>query len=278
RLERAFAKAKADDRLAIVVYIMVGHPDRAATASLLRAAVDGGADVIELGVPFSDPLADGTTVQRAGEAGLHAGVTLRDCITEGASLVRDRDVPVLLMGYTNPFMQRGYERLADDLAAAGLSGVIIPDMPAEESAELDAAFTPRGLVRVDLYAPTTPDERLATLLPRARGFVYCVSLTGVTGARQALGGETRELVARIRAHAPVPIAVGFGIATPAHVRALRDVADGVVIGSAVLDVIANASPDTRARSLRTFVASLRDAGRRDTGAAGADAAPSASRS
>lgn len=260
RIERAFARARAEARLAIVVYLTVGYPDRAATPALLRAALDGGADMIELGVPFSDPLADGTTVQRASETALRAGVTLADCVAEGAALVRERDVPVLLMGYTNPFFQRGYARLASDLAAGGISGVIVPDMPAEESGELDAAFGPHGLVRIDLYAPTTPDERLAALLPNARGFVYCVSLTGVTGARAALGADVGSLLRRVRAHTALPIAVGFGIATPDHVRALRAVADGVVVGSAVLDAIAAAPPGRRPEALRDLVRSLREAG------------------
>ena len=262
RIERAFAKARAERRLAIVAYITVGFPDQAATAGLLRGAVDGGADIIELGVPFSDPLADGTTVQRAGEVALRGGTRVADCIREGESLVHERDVPVLLMGYANPFLQRGYARLARELADAGISGVIVPDMPAEESAELDAAFGPAGLVRIDLYAPTTPDARLGRLLLSARGFVYCVSLTGVTGARARLDGDVSSLVSRVRAHTELPIAVGFGISTPDHVRALRGVADGVVLGSALLDAIASAPAATQAAVLRDFVRSLHQAGRR----------------
>jgi len=260
RIERAFAKARAEKRLAVIVYLTVGYPDRAWTAPLARAALDGGADLIELGVPFSDPLADGSTVQRASEAALRGGVTLEDCVREGAALVAERDAAVVLMGYTNPFLQRGYERLAGDLAKAGIAGVIAVDMPAEESAELDRAFVPAGLVRVDLYAPTTPEERLARLLPRARGFVYCVSLTGVTGAREQLGPEVADLVARVRRHTFLPVAVGFGIATPAHVAALRGIADGVAVGSAVLDTIAR-TPQGRGDSLREFVRSLVEAGR-----------------
>ncbi|HZP95813.1 MAG TPA: tryptophan synthase subunit alpha [Candidatus Limnocylindria bacterium] len=261
RLERAFARARDEKRLAVIVYLTVGYPDRATSASLLRAALDGGADVLELGVPFSDPLADGTTVQRASEIALGAGVTLDDCIREGAAVVRDRDAAVLLMGYTNPFFQRGYARLARELADAGIAGAIVPDMPAEESGELDAAFAPARLVRIDLYAPTTPDERLARLLPAGRGFVYCVSLTGVTGARSELGADVGRLVARVRRHTRLPVVVGFGIGTPDHVRALRGIADGVVVGSAALDTVGRASPASRADALRAFVASLREAGR-----------------
>ncbi|MEK7863988.1 MAG: tryptophan synthase subunit alpha [Chloroflexota bacterium] len=261
RLAAAFSRAREERRLAIVVYLVVGYPEREATPGLLRAAVDGGADVVELGVPFSDPLADGTTVQRAAETALRAGITLGECIASGAALVRDRDVPVLLMGYTNPFFRYGYARLATALADARLAGVIVPDMPAEESADLDAALAPHGLARIDLYAPTTPDARLARLAPHARGFVYCVSLTGVTGARRDVSAEVPGLVARVRAHTDLPVVVGFGIGTPGHVRALRGVADGVVVGSAALDAVAAAPPEARAERLRAFVAGLREAGR-----------------
>lgn len=261
RLAAVFARARDERRLAIVVYLVVGHPSREATPGLLRAAVDGGADVVEIGVPFSDPLADGTTVQRAAETALRAGITLGECIASGAALVRDRDVPVLLMGYTNPFLSYGYERLAAAMSEARLAGVIVPDMPAEESAELDSALAPRGLARIDLYAPTTPAARLARLAPMARGFVYCVSLTGVTGARLEMSDAVPDLVARVRAHTALPVVVGFGVATAQHVRGLRGLADGVVVGSAALEVVAAAAPDARAEALRAFVARLREAGR-----------------
>jgi tryptophan synthase alpha chain len=261
RVERAFARAREERRLALLVYLTVGHPERASTATLLRAALDGGADILELGVPFSDPLADGTTVQRASEAALRHGVTLSDCLSEAAAVVSERDAPVLFMGYTNPFMHYGFDRLATDGARAGVAGVIVPDMPAEESAEFDRALGPAGLLRVDLYAPTTPDERLAKLLPRARGFVYCVSLTGVTGARRALASDVVEFVGRVRRHTTLPIVVGFGISAPDHVSALRGVADGIAVGSAAIDVVTRASPEKRANELRQFVGSLAAAGR-----------------
>jgi tryptophan synthase alpha chain len=260
RIERAFASAKAERRMAIAIYLTVGYPTRAATPGLLRAALDGGADLLELGVPFSDPMADGTTIQRASEAALREGVTLADCIAEGASLARERDAAVLLMGYMNPFLRYGLSRLADDGGASGIAGVIVPDLPAEESAELDAALAPADLVRIDLYAPTTPDERLARLLPRSRGFVYCVSLTGVTGARSGLAPDVGAFLARVRARTALPVAVGFGIASPDHVRALAGIADGVVVGSAALDAVSRASGSERERALRDFVRSLRAAG------------------
>lgn len=261
RIARAFARAKAERRLAVVVYLMVGHPERAATAGLIRAALDGGADLIELGVPFSDPLADGATVQRAGEVALAQGVGLGDCLAEAAALVAEREVPVLLMGYLNPFLRYGAERFATDARGAGLAGVIVPDLPAEESAVLDGALAPAGLARIDLYAPTTPDARLERLLPRSRGFVYCVSLTGVTGARAALPADVPAFLARVRGRTTLPVVVGFGIARPEQVASFRGHADGVVVGSAALDVVAGAPPEAREGRLREFVASLAQAGR-----------------
>lgn len=260
RIEEAFARAKAERRLAVVIYLTVGYPERGSTASLLRAALDGGADVLELGVPFSDPLADGATVQRANESALANGITLADCIAAARDIVAERDAAVLFMGYTNPFLRYGLERFAHDAMLVGASGVIVPDLPAEESTPFDAALAPAGLARIDLYAPTTPDDRLARLVPRSRGFVYCVSLTGVTGARRALGPDVEAFVQRVRAHTALPIALGFGISLPSHVAALRGVVDGVVIGSAAIDAVSGATGD-RAHALRTFVRALADAGR-----------------
>jgi tryptophan synthase alpha chain len=263
RIARAFARARDERRLAIIVYVTVGYPERSATGPLLRAALDGGADLIELGVPFSDPLADGATVQRASEIALRNGVTLADCIGEAETLVRERDLPVLLMGYANPFLRyrRGLAGFAADAARAGVAGIIVPDLPAEESAEFDQALGPEGLARIDLYAPTTPDARLARLVPSARGFVYCVSLTGVTGARRALASDVGDFVARVRRHTDLPIAVGFGISAPEHVAALRGVADAVVVGSAALDAVAAAPAQRRADALREFVSGIAAAGR-----------------
>ncbi len=242
RIARAFARAREAKRLATIVYLTVGYPERAATAALLRAALDGGADVLELGVPFSDPLADGATVQRASEIALRQGVSLVDCLAEASSIV-------------------GLAGFASDAARAGVAGAIVPDLPSEESAEFDAALDPEGLARIDLYAPTTPDDRLARLVPHARGFVYCVSLTGVTGARRALGADVAQFVARVRRHTALPIAVGFGISAPEHVASLRGVADAVVVGSAALDAVSAAPADRRPEALRAFVSALAAAGK-----------------
>lgn len=260
RIARAFARAKTERRLAVAIYLTVGFPAPGATAALLRAALDGGADVIELGVPFSDPLADGATVQRASQAALEQGTTLRDCLAEARRLVAERDAAVVLMGYANPFLHHGLSRFAADAAGAGVAGVIVPDLPAEEGAEFDAVLGPAGLARIEMVAPTTPEARLDRLLPRARGFIYCVSLTGVTGARAAVGADAAALVARVRARTALPVVLGFGISTPAHVAALRGTVDGVAIGSAALDVVLASGDDGPAR-LRGFVAQLVAAGR-----------------
>ncbi|MSQ37034.1 MAG: tryptophan synthase subunit alpha [Chloroflexi bacterium] len=262
RIARAFARAREERRLAVVIYLTVGYPDRASTAGLLRAALDGGADLLELGVPFSDPLADGATVQRASEVALAGGTSLRDCLAEARGLMAEYDAPVIFMGYLNPFLRYGLTAFARDAASAGAVGVIVPDLPAEESADLDAALASVGLTRIDLYASTTPEDRLARLVPRSRGFVYCVSVTGVTGARAALAEDVGAFVARVRVHTALPIAVGFGISRPDQVASLRDVADGVVVGSAAIDVVTNAPRSEGQRALREFVASLVAAGRR----------------
>ena len=261
RIAATFARAGAERRLAVIVYLTVGFPERHSTAALLGAALDGGADALELGVPFSDPLADGATVQRAGEQALLNGVGLRDCLSEARSIVEERGATALLMGYTNPFLRYGPARLAADARDAGVAGVIVPDLPAEECAVLDDSLVPAGVARIDLYAPTTPDDRLERLLPRSRGFVYCVSLTGVTGARQALPQDVNAFVARVRERTSLPLALGFGIARPEQVAGLRGQVDGVVIGSAAIDVVANAEPSRRADALRAFVASMVAAGR-----------------
>lgn len=259
RIAHAFAKAKSQRRLAILIYLTVGYPDRASTGALLRAAIDGGADLLELGVPFSDPLADGATVQHASEVALANGITLAGCLAEARSVVAERGVPVVLMGYTNPFARYGYDRFGTDAAPMCVAGVIVPDLPAEESEAFGSELDAVGMARIDLYAPTTPDERLARLVPASRGFVYCVSLTGVTGARRALGTDVAAFVARVRGHTALPIVLGFGISEPAHVAALRGLVDGVAVGSAAIDTVTAASDKPAA--LRTFVRGLVEAGR-----------------
>lgn len=256
RLGDAFARARAERRTALVAYLMTGYPDLATSAAAARAALEAGADVLELGVPFSDPMADGTTIQRAGERALANGVTLRGVLEVARGLAGA--APVVLMGYANPFFRMGLEALVSRARGAGIAGFIVPDLPDEESAEFDRACAGADLVRVSLVAPTTPEERLARLVPRCAGFVYCVSLTGVTGARRELGPDVADFLRRVRAHARVPVAVGFGISRPEHVAALAGLADGVVVGSALVDAMDGAADPIA--SVGALVRDLRAAG------------------
>jgi tryptophan synthase alpha chain len=253
-IAEAFASARADGRrAALMPYMMGGYPDLARSAEIGLAYARGGANLIELGVPFSDPLADGPVIHAAGTAALQNGTTLplvlEVCRTVAAS------VPVVLMCYANAIVARGLERFADALLDSGASGVIVPDMPLEESEAMLAACDERGLALVPLAAPTTPGERLATIGRRARGFLYTVSLTGTTGERAALDGSLQRIVERARAHTAVPVAVGFGISTPEQVAAAAAAgADGVIIGTRLVRAAGESSDP--ADSIRELVAAF----------------------
>lgn len=231
RIAEAFESARADGRrAALMPYLMAGFPDAERSRQILRAYVDGGADLIELGVPFSDPLADGPVIHAAGVAALAAGVHTADAIALAAEVADE--VPVVVMCYANLVLARGVERFADLLVANGVSGLIVPDLPLEEAPATLEALDARGLALVPLVAPTTPQERLTEIGKRARGFLYTVSVTGTTGERAVNAGGLAESLDRARAHTDVPVAVGFGIATPDQARAAADAgADGVIVGS-----------------------------------------------
>jgi tryptophan synthase alpha chain len=193
--------------------------------------------MIEIGVPFSDPLADGTTIQAASQKALEQGTTLQDCF-ELARVARERhcvEIPLLLMGYTNPFYQFGLERLAETAAEVGIDGFIIPDLPADESEEFAAPLRKHGRDLIFLLAPTSTDARVKDAADRATGFIYCVSVTGTTGARDKLWDGLPGYIARVRSHTDLPLAIGFGISTPEHVRQASAIADGVVIGAALIN-------------------------------------------
>ena len=224
----AAAFAATDGHAALMPYLMGGFPDLDASLAIGEAYADGGADLVELGVPFSDPLADGPVIHAAGTRALASGATV-PAVIELARALAER-LPVVLMCYANLVMARGVERFADELAHANVSGLIIPDLPFEESSAALAACDAAGLALVPLVAPTTPEERLARICARARGFIYAVSVTGTTGERREL--DPGALVARVQAHATVPVALGFGIATPAQAAAAAAAgADGVIVGS-----------------------------------------------
>jgi tryptophan synthase alpha chain len=251
RIAEAFARARADGRrAALMPYLMGGFPDLERSRAIARSYVDCGADLIELGIPFSDPLADGPVVHAAGTAALRAGVTAADAIGLAVAIA-DR-VPVIVMCYANPIYARGLERFVDALAAAGACGLIVPDLPLEEALAVLEACDARGVALVPLVAPTTPDERLARIGARARGFVYTVSVTGTTGERSALDGGLAAVVGRTRSHTEVPVAVGFGIGTPEQAAdAAAAGADGVIVGSRL--VRAAAESDDPAAAVGSLV-------------------------
>ncbi len=257
RIAEAFESARADGhRAALMPYLMAGYPDLDRSREIARAYVDGGADLIELGVPFSDPLADGPVIHAADVAALATGVKVEDAL--GVAREVAEQVPVVVMCYVNVILARGLERFADMLLAVGASGLIVPDLPLEEAPAALAALDARGLALVPLVAPTTPDERLAQIGARARGFLYTVSVTGTTGERAANAGGLAGILARARAHTDVPVAVGFGIGTPEQAAAAADAgADGVIIGSRLVRAAGEA--EATVDDVRSLVASFASA-------------------
>jgi tryptophan synthase alpha chain len=262
RIAGCFERLRARGEKALVPYVTAGDPDLKTTEALVLTMAESGADLIELGVPFSDPIADGPTIQRASQRALERGATLRR-VLELAKRVRTRsDVPLVLMGHANPFYAMGPAGFAAAAAEAGVDGLIVPDLPPEEGADLYGAAADAGLDGVLLAAPTTTDVRLRFLAGRTRGFLYYVSLTGVTGARAALAADLASAVARVKSFSAVPVCVGFGVSTPAHAREVARFADGVVVGSAIVDRIERAgSPDEAVDSVARFVAELKAATR-----------------
>jgi len=254
RIPAAFVRMKAEGRTGLIAFITVGYPNVDATVELAEALVAGGADLIELGVPFSDPLADGATIQRAGWHALEQGVTPWTCI-DVARRLRDRgvEVPLLLMGYYNPWLASGLDTFAARAAEAGIDGLICIDLPPEEADELSAVCRPRGIDLVFLVAPTTTDQRLSSIAKAASGFVYCVSVAGTTGARGDLPRELPAFIKRVRQHTDLPLAVGFGVSRPEHVAQIGQLCEAAAIGSAIIDQIDAAAPGECAEKVRGYV-------------------------
>lgn len=239
RIAGAFARARAEGRAALLPYLMLGYPNPKTSLAAARMALEAGADGLELGIPFSDPLADGPTIQEAGDVALRQGMTLRQGLALTARLREvDRIAPFFLMSYLNPLLAYGLEALCRDAAAAGADGLIVPDLPPEEEAPLAAACAPHGLPLIHLLAPTSSPQRIATVARQSRGMLYLVSVTGVTGARETLPADLPAFVGRVRAVTDLPLAVGFGVSSPEQARAVGQVADGVIVGSALLQRLA----------------------------------------
>lgn len=246
RIAETFRKLSAEGRAALMPYISAGHPTIDVTEALLPALAKNGADLIELGIPYSDPLADGPTIQRAGQEALAAGATIPK-IHAMVRRVREQglEAPVLYMVYYNCVYRHGEERFIDDAVQAGIDGLIVPDLPLEESESLEAIARERGIELIYLLAPTSTPSRITATAKRASGFIYCVSLTGVTGARNTLSSSVEPLLQSIRAETAVPLAVGFGVSTPDQASAVASMADGVIVGSALIDKIESAHGNKR---------------------------------
>ena len=234
RIGDRFAALRADGKKALIAFVTAGDPSLDRTVDIACALADAGADILELGVPFSDPLADGPVIQRASDRALKRGVSLAG-VLEAARRIRARSgVPLLLFSYANPLFRYGLDALAGDAAEAGIDGVLVTDLPPEEAGEWTACARRRGLDTVFLAAPTSGEDRLRRIVEASRGFVYAVSRTGVTGEQAALSDDGAALVRRLRALTTTPIALGFGVSTPEQARAAAAVADGVVVGSAIV--------------------------------------------
>ncbi len=247
RISSTLEAARRDGRLALVMYLTVGFPSVAATCEVGAALVEAGVDAIELGVPFSDPLADGPTIQAAATRALAQGVTTEVCLQVGADLRKaGPSVPLLFMGYYNPIVQYGPEAFVVASRDAGVDGLIVPDLPLEEAEELDRPCRERGIGIVPLVAPTTPVERIARQQARGAAFIYVTTRLGVTGARDSLPSGVGDLVQRVRSTGPSPVAVGFGISRPEQIAALRGVADAAIVGSALIDLVANSEAPAEA--------------------------------
>jgi tryptophan synthase alpha chain len=257
-IAEAFARARANGRrAALMPYLMGGFPDLETSRAIGLAYAEAGADLVELGVPFSDPLADGPVIHAAATTALDAGATL-PAVLEVARAIAER-VPVVLMCYVNPILVRGVERFADALTAAAVSGLIVPDLPLEEAIDVRTACRGRGLALVPLVAPTTPAERLERIGASASGFVYTVSLTGTTGERAGVDSGLADVIARAAAHTSVPVAVGFGISTPQQAAAAAAAgADGVIIGTRLVRAAREAHDPAAAvgELVRSFAAAL----------------------
>jgi tryptophan synthase alpha chain len=245
----AFARVRSSGRPGLVTYVTAGDPDLHRSADVLRALDGAGADVLEVGVPFSDPLADGPVIQRATERALAAGATLPRVLDLVATVRRDVRAPVVIFSYANPILRMGAARFADRAGEAGVDGVLVLDLPIEEAGEFRAMLGGRGIDTIFLLSPTTTDARLRTAAALGSGFLYVISRLGVTGARDRVADGAREVVARVRAASALPIALGFGISHPEHVRQVGQWADAAVVGSALVNVIAEAgrSPGLPAR-------------------------------
>jgi len=254
-VDDTFERLRAAGRLAFMPYLTAGYPDRDASLDLGQIYAAHGANLIELGVPFSDPLGDGPTIQRSSSGALAGGMTTRKALALAADLTARTNKPLVVMGYYNPIVAYGPDRFCADASAAGVRALIVPDMPLEEADELEAACRAHDMHLIHLLAPTSTEARLTAVAARASGFIYCMAVTGVTGARTELSADLGPFLARVRAHTAVPLIVGFGISRPEHLTALRALgsADGAVVASALVDLVDATPPAERAATIGAYI-------------------------
>lgn len=234
-INAVFEQTRREGRAAFIPYLPVGYPDHETSLAAIRALADAGADIIEIGVPFSDPLADGPTIQAATQVALENGTTLQMCI-DAIKTLRDDGIttPMVLMGYLNPFMAYGYKRLIENCQQAGVDGFIVPDMPADEGDELQTLIDEAGLGIAHFVAPTSSKARIELAAKLSRGYIYLVSVTGITGDKEALPQDLLNLIEKVRGIAEQPVAIGFGIRTPEKAQTVGAIADGIIVGSALV--------------------------------------------
>jgi tryptophan synthase alpha chain len=257
RIEARFAKLRQENRAALVAFVMAGDPDFGTALKIIESLPAAGADVIEIGMPFSDPMADGPAIQAAGLRALHGGMTLKRTLELVKRFrARDKDMPIILMGYYNPIYRFGPEAFAAAAREAGADGLIIVDLPPEEEIELRPHATKTGLATIRLIAPTTDDARLKLVLKDAGGFVYYVAVLGPTGTKSAAAADVAAAVARIRKQTSLPVAVGFGIKTPEQAADIARIADAAVVGTALVQVIEKASATEAPAAAANFVRAL----------------------
>ena len=264
KISRAFEQAKREGRGALIPYFMCGFPSTARSIQLALAAIESGADIIELGMPFSDPLADGATIQHAGHVALERGMTINGCMEVARQVSARSDAPLILMGYYNPVLAYGIERFCRSAAASGVCGLIIPDLPPEEADPLQQAAQDNGLSLIYLVPPTSPGERIASIVQKAAAqqgsFIYCVSLSGVTGERTQLPPHLRDFIQHVYGYTKnhsLPLAVGFGLSTPAHIAEVTSYADGAVVGSALVRLIEENPPEMQVEAVKAYIKSLK---------------------
>jgi tryptophan synthase alpha chain len=247
-----------DKKPGLVVYLTAGDPSLSATLAIAIAAIDAGADVLELGVPFSDPLADGPVIQRAMERAVARAISLRDVIQLAADIRAARpQAGLVIFSYLNPILRYGLKKFADDAAAAGVDGVLATDMIVEEAGEYLAELGRVGLAPIFLAAPTSPDERLKAIAEHSKGFIYAISRVGITGTQQSMTSDAASLVARIQRWSKLPVAVGFGISNAEHVAQVAEYADAAVIGSAIVELIERSTADSAPDAVARFIKGLR---------------------